>query len=205
MHFKQGRQSSIIGSLLLLALVSQASVCLTSCGSSATVHSRAPSAVTSAALSESYWRNDGDSDDQYPPSAQAELDNKSVLDVYKHTADASETTSIAETVKRYFAAASAQRSELVCSLLYRSFAVQLGGKQRQPGRSALQVCATAVTTQLANQNKQLVRQEVSTMTVIGARLNGEIGLALLGFRRMPENVILVEREGRLEGRAALRQ
>lgn len=196
MHFKQGHQSSLNRSLLLV-LVSQASLCLTSCGSSATIRTEVPSNAPSVVPSGSYWKNDGDSDDQYPPRAHAELDNESVLNVYKHTADASETSAISDTVKRYYAAASAEKGEIVCSLLYRDFAAQLGGGRRQSGSSALQACAMAVARQLANQHKQLMTQEVSTMTVTGARLNGDIGLALLGFRHMPENVILIEREGRV--------
>jgi hypothetical protein len=186
-------------SFVPLLAVAVVSVALEACGSAQHTHVTAgssstepssPATASSSSPSAGYWKHDGDLDDNEPPSRHEELDDYPLLNSYGPPATPPETRPIAALVKRYYAAAAAGDSTAVCSMLRSSFAEELGQGDAKGAAS----CAAAIRPLLAQQHDQLTADQVSTMVLIGARLKGDLGIAVLGFQHAPESTILVERE-----------
>jgi hypothetical protein len=182
-------------------LVSAAiAACLMACGSS----SRSPSggtrssgttvASTSAAPPGGYIKDDGDKDGDDPHPTDPGQDDQSLLATYGHRASTSAAHTISALVKHYYAAALAGDGAQACALLDAGLAAGLISSQSQTKRGA-GACAAAVAPLLAQQHQHLLAEDPATMTVTGVYVNGNLGLALLGFRDSPETDIVVEREG----------
>lgn len=193
--------------LLAVALLSAA---MAGCGGSGKGTSSAPAGAHSAGLGAGaaktipspaappggHLKEDGDQDgDDRPRSRGAESDDRSFLATYGHTASPSDAGAIRRLVKSYYAAATAGDAAQTCSLLASSLVAGLAGIQQQPTRPARGTCAASVAPLLRQQHQRLIAEEVATMVVISVHVKGNLGLAVLGFRTMPEAAIIVEREG----------
>ena len=100
-------------------------------------------------------------------------------------------------VKRYYLAAAAEDGATACSLLTSALANSVAGGVDRSASSAVGGCGPSMSLLLRQQHRSLTAREPATMVVIGVYLKGDLGLALLGFRRIPESTILVEREARV--------
>ncbi len=139
----------------------------------------------------SYLRNDGDTDNDDPHASFPGQDHQSLLATYGgRPAPAATARAIAAVVKRYYAVSAAGEGAHACALL--STGARAGVAVQQPGSAN---CTSAIATLLAQQHAHLVTEEPASMTVIGAYAKGDLGLAVLGFRRAPESDVVLEREG----------
>jgi ketosteroid isomerase-like protein len=192
---------SLVALAALVSLSTSMSACGQESGRPATTQVSSSTSDTGKAdslrarPSGSYWRHDGDADDHEAASRHPEADDKLELDAFGHRASHAEREAISALVRRYYAAAAAGDSTTVCALLSPAFATQLGNGSSNSGRNGTTTCSKAVAPLLTQQHEQLTALEASTMIVTDVRLKGSTGLAVLGFRRMPQSTILVEREG----------
>lgn len=154
---------------------------------------------TTAALRSSrpgaYDLRDGDDDPDDHREPGFVNDDESFFPTYGRGASAADTRVIATLVKRYLAAATAGNGAKACSLLDATLAHELGAAGSEDGDDAKQ-CATTLPTLFEHQQPRLTAAEVATMTVISVHVKGNLGLAELGFRTLPEQELIAEREGR---------
>jgi hypothetical protein len=145
-----------------------------------------------------YWENDGDKDsDDHAHSGELPDDNddRNLLAPYPDRPSQAELHAITGTVRGYYAAAAAENGAKACGLLDASLAVGLGEGSGRPSHSSSSGCAAAVEHLFKEQHRQLATEEPATMVIISVHVKGDLGLALLGFRKAPEGAILIEREG----------
>jgi hypothetical protein len=156
-----------------------------------------PSAVSSAASSGSYLKDDGDkdSDDELHKSKHEDDEDDSTLWA-PYGGKVSEVTlrAVAAQVRAYYAAAAAGDGGKACALLYRGLASGLGESPSQANRAGTSACASTVAHIFKERHQQLAGDEVATMVVTAVRRKGDLGLALLGFKKAREGAILVKRE-----------
>jgi hypothetical protein len=121
---------------------------------------------------------------------------------YGHAASTVDRREIAELIKRYYTAAAAEDGALACKLIYNrlrsganlvkaipvAFAAAEGSSVFR-GKS----CAE-VTTLLFEVDHARIVAGLATLQVVSVRLDGNHGLALLGFSATPERLIAVQRE-----------
>ena len=123
--------------------------------------------------------------------------NNSVLD-YGRAASATDKQAVTALVKRYYAAAAAGEGATACSLIQSSLANAVAEDYGQaPGPSYLRggkTCQAVMSLLFKHDHHQLIA-EVRTLDMTRVRVKGNIGLAVLGFRAMPEREISVSREG----------
>jgi ketosteroid isomerase-like protein len=133
---------------------------------------------------------DDDFDDQSRPLT-VENDDQALYASYGPTAGAADTHAIVEIVKRYYAASAAGDGGSACALLSPSLVAGLGAGT--PGRKDA-VCAAELTPLLRRQRPRLMAEQVATMTVTAVHVNGDLGLAVIGFRHAPESTLVLARE-----------
>jgi hypothetical protein len=140
----------------------------------------------------SYLKWDGDKPDD--SGGKRGNDDPPFLKTYGPPARATDRRAVSALVKRYYTAAVAEKGARACGLLTSALANSVA---TGVGRSAPNVdggCAPSMSLLLEQQHQQLAAREPATMVVIGVYVKGDLGLALLGFRRMPESTLIVERE-----------
>jgi hypothetical protein len=189
-----------------LALLVTAALGLTgiACGANSATHSNSPPHTTAAAATGArpstapggYSKDDGDNDfdDEASYHGTPANDDRGLLASYGPKASPAVARAVAGVVKRYYAASAAGDAATACSLLAASVAGGLAA-QSQPSPDGGHTCAAAMSSLLAQQHKQLLGEDVSTMAVTAVHAKGTLGLAVLRFRTAPESEILVEREG----------
>jgi hypothetical protein len=184
---------------VLLALAANA------CGSTTKVVGSTPSSSGSGSTREaptsvpshseppgSYLKWDGDKPDD--GSGQRGNDDPPFLKSYGAPARATDRRAVSALVKRYYVAAAAENGATACSLLTSALANSVAAGVGQPTPGAGSNCASSMSLLLKQQHQVLAAREPATMVVIGVYVKGDLGLALLGFRRTPESTIIVERE-----------
>jgi hypothetical protein len=146
----------------------------------------------------SYSRNDGDKDfdDARGYRDNSKNDDRTLFATYGKRANPNDARAVTALVKRYYAAAAAGDGARACSLLDSSLADALAPEQRQSAPATREACARAISPLLHQQHQHLIADDVSTMVVTSIHVKGNLGLAALGFRTMPEGEIVVEREGK---------
>ncbi|MGA9876674.1 MAG: hypothetical protein WBQ21_12790 [Solirubrobacteraceae bacterium] len=149
------------------------------------------------ATSGSYLKKDGDKDfDDDGPQKKVHTNDDAVL-LAASGGEPGERTkqAITAVVKRYYAAAAAEDGATACSLLYSTLANAVASSQTVTASAGGKTCAAAMSLLYKQQHVQLAADNVATMLVTGVHVKGNLGLAVLGFRTMPEGEILVELEG----------
>jgi hypothetical protein len=158
----------------------------------AVVDSTAPP-NSQTARSGGYLKLDGDTDtDDETPSARGN-DEGPLLASYGPLASPADTRAITALVKSYYAASVAGDATRVCSLLFVTLADGLAAQPTAGGTH--QTCAGPMSLLLDEQHRRLVAEDVPTMRVTTVRVKGKVGLAVLGFRKVPESQIILAREG----------
>lgn len=206
MTFKKG--SGELAMRPLLALLASAALALaaSACGGAAReTHSNssgsgyAPHAPATAparsAPPGSYLKWDGDKPDD--SGGRRGNDDPPFLKAYGTPATSADRRAVSALVKRYYLAAAAEDGATACSLLTSALANSVAGGVDRSASSAVGGCGPSMSLLLRQQHRSLTAREPATMVVIGVYLKGDLGLALLGFRRIPESTILVEREARV--------
>ncbi|HTA15893.1 MAG TPA: hypothetical protein VK781_13640 [Solirubrobacteraceae bacterium] len=110
---------------------------------------------------------------------------------YGGEASEADTRAVTAVIRKYYAAAAAEDGQAACQLLYSSLATGLAEGVGGGGKT----CPAAISVLFKQQHSHIVADDVPTMVVISVHAKGNLGLAVLGFRRVPESEILVEREG----------
>jgi hypothetical protein len=168
--------------------------------SSVVASSGAPTTtVSSTPPPGSYLKNDGDTDaDDYSKSRRGGGDDQPFVASYGKRAGTADKQAVRAVIKSYYQAAAAEDGARACSLLSRSLSegsaeerTQAPGQTQQNGG---QGCVLALSTFFKQQHRQLVADDVATMVVVDVHVKGNLGLAVLGFRKMPEGEIVVERQ-----------
>jgi hypothetical protein len=176
--------------LLALLATILLSIATIACGNTSKVTSSA-SQVSPAG---GYLKDDGDKDfdDVSSYHGHPENDDRSILAPYGSRTSPADTSAVTTLVKRYYVAAAAGDGAQACSLLSSSLAtgLALGGSTQ----STVSECAAPMSQLFKQQHQRLVAQEVATMVVVGVHVKGNTGLAVLGFKKMPESEITVVRE-----------
>jgi hypothetical protein len=165
---------------------------------SATSENRPYAGAVGAASISDYLKYDGDrdNDDDRGYRGNKENDDKTLLAKYGHLADLPTTRSVTVMVKSYYAAAAADDGRKACILLDTSLTVGLTQATSQSAQDNTgHACASSMAVFFTRQHQQLVADDVATMTVINVHVTGKVGLAVLGFRTMPEGEIILSREG----------
>jgi hypothetical protein len=168
--------------------------------SPATSAAGSTTASSRAAPSGGYLRIDGDQDDDDRAHASPAVnDDRELFETYGKSASPADTRAVRKLVQSYYAAALAADGATACSLLHANLAANLahaaGPDPRKSSReSAREACVRFMSTLLAQQHQRLA-DGVPTMLVTSVHVKGDVGLAVLGFRSMPEAEIAVEREG----------
>ncbi|HEY5194643.1 MAG TPA: hypothetical protein VIJ39_12325 [Solirubrobacteraceae bacterium] len=166
---------------------------VTACGGARTASGSRASAAGS------YFEGDDDVDDRGEP--RPDPDENSIR-YYGHAASANEVRAATALAKRYFAAAAMGNAGAACSLIYTSFTTgsriaraippvyaPAPGSNVFSGKSCTQVASV-----LFQLDHQRLVEEAPTVQVTSLRFSGSEGLALLGFRSIPERWMPMERE-----------
>ena len=152
---------------------------------------------SAAAPAGSYMRDDDDVDED----ASNQFDDHAIRD-YGLAASAADTRMIAALVGRYYATVAAHDGAGACSVLLPSLAKRADLVEAVPeeyarasGPSALRGKSCAALMSLVfERNRRQLAAESSTLIVLGVRVKGDHGLALLGFKAEPERYIPVQLE-----------
>lgn len=163
------------------------------CGSA---HQTASTKSTPTSSAGGYLTNDADNDSDDNPKQGFENDDNSLDVIYGNGANASDTRAVGVLVKSYLTAAAAGNWTDACALLDKTLAqtfTQAGGQNN--GTNAISTCAQSVSRLFANEHPHLTSSDVATMTVFSVHVKGNVGIAELGFRTLPEQQLIVEREG----------
>jgi hypothetical protein len=170
----------------------------TSGSSSSSASAGVATTGSSGATSPGYLKNDADKDSDDEPHTGKKPDDdddETLLGQYGPPAGPAAVRAVASVVKRYYAAAAAENGAEACDLLYGSLAEGLGsGDTSQAGKRRDRGCVVAVDRLFKEEHRQLLADEVATMVVPSVRLSGGIGIAVLGFKAVPERAILIESE-----------
>jgi hypothetical protein len=153
-------------------------------------------AVSSATSPGGYSKKDGDkdNDDNLRGNKSAENDDAALLHSYGGDVAQVVRQEVTALVRRYYTAALAADGVRACSLLSASLAGGVAEEPAQPSATT-NSCASTVAALFRQQHTQLAADDVPTMGVTEVRAKGNLGLAVLGFRRLPEGEILIAREG----------
>ena len=165
--------------------------------SSSTAASGSTSTVTSVSTPPgSYRKDDGDkdNDDSSHPSSLQD-DDRVLLAAYGNEASKADRQAVAAVVRSYYAAAAAGNGAEACSLLYPSLARGLVVAPGGPGQKTGNTCASVVAALYRLQHARLTADDVATMAVTDVHVKDGLGMAVVGFKRMPRGEILIERDG----------
>lgn len=122
--------------------------------------------------------------------------NRDSLLYFGRPASPAEMRAVTALLERYYAVAAAGDGAAACSMIYSIIAETIPEDYGQPpGPPALRgkTCAVVMTKILEQHRRELVAKAPG-LRVIGLRVGGTRGLALLRFGRAPERYILVRRE-----------
>ncbi len=166
---------------------------LGACGGSS---DRAPASTSAVAGTRGgvYDTQDGDNDPDDRRAPGFVNDEESLFPTYGRGASPADARTIASLVKRYLAAAAAGDGATACSLLDATLLRELGEAGDERGDEA--ECAKILPSLFERERPRLSAADVATMTVISVHVKGRLGLAELGFRTLPEQELIAEREGR---------
>jgi ketosteroid isomerase-like protein len=139
-----------------------------------------------------YLKSDGDNDADDEGKARGTDDQQGTL-AEGRAADDADKRAVTRVVRGYYAAAAAGDGARGCSLLASGIATAVAERQLQSGGA--KTCAASLSLLFKQQRQRLAAEEVDTMVVTGVRISGSDGFAALGFSRMPEGGIVVQREG----------
>ena len=154
--------------------------------------------VSQDGLGGTYLHEDNDADTNI---YNEETDDQRTREFGK-AASPEDTKAVIALVRRFYAAAAAGDGAAACSLMAPSLARDAGLSEAAeaahppvPGAPNLHgdPCPTVMSLLFKEDHEQLVA-ESATLVVTGVRVEGAHGLALLGFKTMPERWILVARE-----------
>lgn len=168
----------------MISLLSVGSVCfLPACG---TANSKTPPAG-------SYLKSDGDIDTDGPGKLNDDYTERGVAG--GREASNSIRPAIVRTIREYYAAAAANDGSKTCALLDPPLAAAIAEEPNRLLPSSSKTCATSVSLLLKQQHQTLSTEEPSTMVVIAVRIFAAEGMAILGFRKVPEAEIPLQRVG----------
>lgn len=156
---------------------------------------------------------DADNDDSKPTDRDNDSDNStgsyydsddSGVRDFGHAADASDKQVITTLVERYYHVAAAEDGAAGCSMimksLERSLPEDLG---RSPGPTYLRgKTCSAVMSKVFKQDHQQLAAYAAGLEITGVRIDGNRGIAVLGFKALPGRQMRLAREGhawKLEG------
>ncbi len=153
--------------------------------------------------------NDGDNDDSRLPKdrdndsdsagkSHYDSDDRSVR-AFGHAVDGAQLTRVATLVKRYFAVASQGDGATACSMIVPSIARSVAedlGRTGGPRYARGSSCATVLSKVFEHYHRQIAA-EAAQLEVTGVRLDGEAGIAILGFTSLSARQLRLEREGRI--------
>jgi hypothetical protein len=194
--------------MLALLLVPLLSYCLSACGSSggspnqtSQVSSAADPARDVGKISTApvppggYLKSDSDNDaDEHQKGPSNEDMGEMVTPA--HGASNADRRTITAVVKRYYTAAAAGDGALACMLLDPGLATATTQGQAQIAPAAGRSCSASLSRLFQLQHQRLTAEDPATMVVTGVHVDGDAGLATLGFRAMPEGELVLQREGR---------
>lgn len=167
------------------------------CGSSGRDTSSTPNVSSSTAVArtaDGFVKDDGDKDLDDGGEAGNENDDQPFLASYGDGAGQADTQAITSVVKSYYKAATVGNGAQACPLLAAGLATSLAQGQSQ-AKDASNTCAAALSLLFKQQRQLIAADDVATMTVLGVRVKGNSGLAVLGFKNMPEGQIILQHEG----------
>lgn len=168
-------------------------IAVAGCGGSSETSSTTRS--SSSPIATGYLERDGDKDgDDQSPRVEAGADERTLLAQYPTKPSPAEKRAIVALVRDYYAASVAGEGARACTLVVSELASGLSAQSVQPGSDS-NGCAGGMTALLEREHGRLSADDVPTMTIIGVHLKGTLGLVVLGFARMPESQIIVQREG----------
>jgi len=148
-------------------------------------------AAPSRASTRGYLQGDGDNETD---DGIRSNDDAPFLDAFGKEARPGDRRTIVELVKRYYTAAAAGDGARACDLLAPSVATGLSARQSSSGQAVANTCAAVVSRLFESQHQRLQTDDVGTMVVVDARVKGNLGVAVLGFKTKPLSEILVKRE-----------
>jgi hypothetical protein len=151
---------------------------------------------------------EGDNDEgTRPPDGDGDFDNSSnsyydsdddPIRHFGHAASAADARTIAELVKRYYAAAAAEDGAVACSMILSSVAKSLPGNlgiAQPPGPPAYpgKTCGLVLSKVFKLNHLHLAAYHAH-IEVTGVRVEHDRALAVLGFKTLPGRDITLERE-----------
>ena len=168
---------------------------VTACGGASRTTSDSTNATVGSGSSraEAYDLQDADNDPDDRRTPGYVNDEESLFPTYGRGASPADTRAIATLVKRYLAAATSDEGTMACSLLDATLVRELAAAGS--GEGSGDSCATALPALFMRQHPRTTAADVATMTVISVHVKGDVGLAELGFRTLPEQELIAEREG----------
>lgn len=174
------------------------------CGSgTATSHSGAPAtryehvdskeAATDRVATGSYLHNDGDDDsDDDEQRLTGGNDDQSLFPTYGSGASHADTSKIKLLVRAYFTAIASDDGTTACRLLDPTLVAGLAEGGGQGGHNSDMTCAQSMSSLFNQQRKRISAAAVATMTVVAVYVKGSLGMAVLGFKTLPEQALVVE-------------
>jgi len=141
-----------------------------------------------------YVHEDGDKDTDDEAGRRGENDIESLIADYGTGAKPADVRAIGALVKRYLKASAIDSGAETCSMLAAPLAQELAEGSSGAADGSHKTCVQAMSLLLQQQQQKPTTAEVATMTVITVRVKGPLGLAELGFRALPEQQMVVERE-----------
>ncbi|HEX5309670.1 MAG TPA: hypothetical protein VFW38_11385 [Solirubrobacteraceae bacterium] len=114
---------------------------------------------------------------------------------YGHSASENERRAIVSVVRKYYAAAAADRGNVGCRLLYSLMAEEIPETYGENGPPQLHggTCAV-VMSKLFKEKHGLLVADARTLKVLAVRIKRNRGLVMMSFSGMPQRDIMVHRE-----------
>lgn len=139
--------------------------------------------------------SDEDNDNPHPRTSHFDDDDYAVTR-FGSPAGAADRRAIVTLLKRYYAAAAARDGSAACALLYPVLAEAVPEDYGQvaPLRGR-KTCATVLPAVLAPRRREL-EADAASLTVLGVRLDGPRGWAVLRFATPSERRMQLHREGK---------
>jgi len=159
----------------------------------ASLAARSPGAQTGSGGGYSLRDGDEDSDDEHPPLRFGN-DDPPLIGKFGGRAGPALSRRIAALVRRYYAVSLAGDGASACALLAPGLRPGVE-TEYGTGQAGQEGCAAPMARLLAEQHSQLQADEIQSMLVTAVHVNGDLGLAVLEFKRTPESEIAVQREG----------
>lgn len=139
---------------------------------------------------------DRDNDSDSNGRSYYDGDDDSVRD-FGHAANTADRRAITSVVERYYAAVAREDGATACSVIVSSLANTVPedlGRPPGPDFARGNTCAVVMSKVFREFGRQL-RAYAARLEVTGVRLEGDHGVAVLGFKSLPGRQIRVAREG----------